>query len=262
MVTRVIVIVGHRGIENHSPEQFSAVGFRLVGPAAQVICQQGVGPALTVQVTVTAVEHSQPADESEAQITLIRVVPVEALQHEHSAVADRLQPRLGDVQAATPCEIERREFDLLQVEAIIPGGELGEPKGLRILDRGLRPGTAHAGAGIELFEQMRGHLPPLLNRLRGRDQFSQLMRPVVMALRRGRLDFQPEAQIPCTVLRTMQQVVDLLEVSRAAFKLVLDHAPPPGIGPASRTAPGMPLSWVNSKTCLASGKWNGSSETA
>jgi hypothetical protein len=33
----MIIVVGHGGIEDHPPEELGAVGFRLVGPATQVI---------------------------------------------------------------------------------------------------------------------------------------------------------------------------------------------------------------------------------
>ena len=99
-----------------------------------------------------------------------------------------LQPRLCDVQAASPSQVERGEFDPLQVEAIIFGRKLAEPEALRVLDRGLRPSTTHAGARIELFEQMRGHWAPIFDRLRSRDQLGQLVRAVVLALGRGRFD--------------------------------------------------------------------------
>lgn len=55
------------------------------------------------------------------------------------------------------------------------------------------------------------------------------MRSVVVALGRGRLGLQPKAQILCPVLGTAEQIVDLLEISRASLQPVFDHAPPPDI---------------------------------
>ena len=52
----MIVVVGHGGIEHHAPEQFGAIGFGLVGPATQIIGQQRIGPAFTLQIAVVAVE--------------------------------------------------------------------------------------------------------------------------------------------------------------------------------------------------------------
>ena len=39
MVTRVIVVIGHRRIEDHPAKQFGAIGFGLIGPPAQVVRQ-------------------------------------------------------------------------------------------------------------------------------------------------------------------------------------------------------------------------------
>lgn len=230
MVARVIVVVGHGSVEDHPPEQFSTIGLRLVRPAAQVVSQQWIGPTLPVQVAVAAVEHGQPADETEAQVTFFCVVAIKALQHQHITGADRLEPRLRNVQAAATRKVERREFDTLQIEAIVLDGELAEPKELFVLDRGLRTGAAHAGAGIELFEQMRGHRPPLIDRLGCCDQFGQLVCAVVLPLGRGRFGLQPETQVARPVLRSMQQIVDFLKIGGTAFQFVLDHAPSPGIG--------------------------------
>ena len=193
MVARVVVAVGHGGVEDHATEQFGAVGLRLVRPATQAVGQQGVGPAVPVQVTVAAIEHGQPTDQPEAQVALVGVVSVEALQHQHIHVTDRLQPRLGDVQAAAACELERGEFDALQVEAIMLGGKFAKPQALRVLDRGLRSCTAQAGPRIELFKQVRGDRPALLDRLGCRDQLSQLVRAVVVTFGRRWFGLQAKA---------------------------------------------------------------------
>src|SRR5437660_8583 len=68
------------------------------------------------------------------------------------------------------------------------------------------------------------------DRLRGSDQFCQLMRTVVSALRCGRFHTSAEAQITGAVLRPIEQIVDFLQIPRAALQLVLDHAPTPGVG--------------------------------
>lgn len=60
----------------------------------------------------------------------------------------------------------------------------------------------------------------------------------------------------------MKQIIDLLKISRTAFELVLDHESTPGVRASISNRAGNPLSWVNSKTFLAKGNWNGSNEIA
>ena len=230
MVAWVVVVVRHGRVEDHSAEQLCTIGFGLVGPPPQVVGQQRVGPAIPVHMAIAAVEYGQAADQAEAQIATLGVLPIKTLQHQHVAVADRLQPRLGDVQTAPPGQIQRRKLDPLEIETVILGGELAEPQALPVFDRGLRPRAAHAGAGIELFEQIRGDVLAFLDGLRRGNQLIELMRSVVVTLGCRRLDLQPKAEISRPVLGAVEQVVDLLEIGGAAFQLVFDHAPAPGIG--------------------------------
>src|SRR5205807_6280633 len=53
---------------------------------------------------------------------------------------------------------------------------------------------------------------------------------VVAASRSGRLALQAKAQAARTVLRSVQEVVEFLKVTRTALQLVFDHAPAPCIG--------------------------------
>jgi hypothetical protein len=58
-------------VMGNSAEQLGTVGLGLVGPAAQVVGQQRVGPARPVQVAVAAVEYGQAADQAEAQVASV-----------------------------------------------------------------------------------------------------------------------------------------------------------------------------------------------
>ena len=181
-------------------------------------------------MAVTAVEHGQAADQAEAQIAALCVLPVEALQHQHIALGYRLKPSLSHVQAAAPGQIERRELDPLQVEAVVLGRKLAKPQAVAVFDRRFGARTTHAGAGIKLFEQMCGHVLACLDGLRRGNQFVQLMRSVVGALGCRRLRLQAEAQVTGPILGAMEQIIDLLEIRRSPLQLVFDDAPAPGIG--------------------------------
>ena len=119
----------------------------------------------------------------------------EALQHQHVAVTalaaglvcagvQLLQPRLRHVQAAAARQLDRRVFDQLQIEAVLTRGKLAEPQQTCIFNRGLGPRSAHAGAGVKLFEHLRGQRTALVNRLCCGDQRGQLMGAVVASLGR------------------------------------------------------------------------------
>ena len=173
----MIVVVGDGGVEDHASEQFGTVGRWLVGPAAQAVGHQRVRPALAVLIAVAAVQHGQPTDKAKALVSLagaiVHVLPVEALQHQHvTFIANFLQPRLGDVEATAARKLKRGKFDALHVEAVTAGRKLAEPQGLRILYRRFWPSAAHAGAGVELFQHLRGDRSAFLNCLCGRYQFS------------------------------------------------------------------------------------------
>ena len=234
MVAGVIVVIRHRGVEDHPREQFRAVRVGLLGPAPDLVRQQRIRPPRPIERIVVAVEHGHAADQPIAQVALARrvhvVLAIEAPQQQHVELAHGLQARLGDIQPAAPGEFEGRELDTLQTEPVVGGGEFAEPEAVFVLDRRLGPRTAHAGAGLELLEEMRRNRAAVVDLLRSRDQVGQLVGPVVPATGCGRLGTQSERQRSGAILRAVEQVVDLVEIGGAAFEPMLDHAPAPCIG--------------------------------
>ena len=109
---------------------------------------------------------------------------------------------------------------------------------------------------------MQRYRPAFFDRLRGGNQFGELVGTVVPALGWRRLGLQTEAEIASAVLRAMQQIVNFMQISGSAFELVFDDPPPQASGLASHTAPGMPLSRVNSWTVFSYGRRYVSSATA
>src|SRR5881296_2509970 len=136
------------------------------------------------------------------------------------------------LQTAMPTtrQLKCRVLDSLKLASIAFFRKFAEPQAIAVFDGGLGPRAAHGGAGLELFEDVFRHPLSLFDRLRGSDQFCQLMRTVVSALRCGRFYTSAEAQITGAVLRPIEQIVDFLQIPRAALQLVLDHAPTPGVG--------------------------------
>ena len=109
-------------------------------------------------------------------------------------------------------QLERRIFHPLKVPAVPPLRELADPQAVAILDRGLGPRAAHRCAGLELFENVLRDPFSFFDCLRCRDELRQLLRTIVSALRRVRPSRGPEAQVTRAILRSMQQVIDFLQV--------------------------------------------------
>ena len=182
------------------------------------------------------------ADEPEAEVALVGVSRSKRCTISTSLPPTDCKPCFATSRPHRRAKIERRVFHSLQIEAVLSCRELADPKALpsSIVALGRAPPMLVPGSSCSSI--CAATLPPLFDRLRCRDQLGQLMRPVVPALGCGRLRFQPEAQIACAVLWSMQQVIDFLEVGRRCVELVLDHAPPPGVGAGVAHRAGNPLS--------------------
>ena len=73
VIARVVVVVGDGCVEDDAAEELDAIFVRLLRPAAQFIGEQGIGPALAVEIVLVAVEQGERADEPEAEIAALRV---------------------------------------------------------------------------------------------------------------------------------------------------------------------------------------------
>ena len=112
VVAGVVVVVGDRGVEDDAPEQLGAILVGLLRPAAQFVGEQGIGPALAVEIALVAVEQGEPAREPGAKIAALSVFAVETLHHEHIASSDRLDARVTGGDAAAAGELESRVFEI------------------------------------------------------------------------------------------------------------------------------------------------------
>ena len=63
----------------------------------------------------------------------------------------------------------------------------------------------------------------------GTDEVGELMRSVIRPSRGGWLAIEPKAQVTRTVLRSIQEIIDFLQICRIALKLVLNDSPTPRI---------------------------------
>jgi hypothetical protein len=79
---------------------------------------------------------------------------------------------------------------------------------------GLGSRAPHACAGFKLLENVFGNALTVFDCLRRSDEVRELVRPVVRTARRGRLAFEPKAQVTSPILRPMNEIVGFLEVRR------------------------------------------------
>src|SRR5207244_10656292 len=110
----------------------SSVG--LLRPAAQLVGEQGIGPALAIEMALVAVEQGEPAREPGAKIAALGAFAVETLHHEHVASSDRLDARVAGGDAAAAGELESCVFDPLQVAAVGFFRKFSDPQAICVLD--------------------------------------------------------------------------------------------------------------------------------
>lgn len=144
-------------------------------------------------------------------------LPVKSLEHEHIPAADHDQLGLARTDSRAPSQVERRVFDALKIELVATFGKLRNSVLPVVFNR--RLGTrAHAGAGLELFDELYRHGTIVLDGFRSGDQLDKLVRAVIRASWRERLAFQSKAQVAGTILRPVHAVIDILEIRRCPLQ--------------------------------------------
>src|SRR5882672_12228976 len=169
VIPRMVVVVGDCRAEDDAPEQLDAIFVGLLGPAAQLVGEQRIGPALPVEMVLVAIEQRKPAHEPEAEIAAVGVRAIETLHHQLIASTDGLDARVARSDAAAAGRLDGRVFDPLQAAAVGFFRKLPDPQAISVLDGGLWPRAAHRGAGLELLQDVDRHAPSLFDRLSSLD---------------------------------------------------------------------------------------------
>lgn len=158
-----------------------------------------------------------------------RQPPRVAGQHQGIAPSDALQSGATDAQSRGTRELERRVLDALHLVPVGFLGQLGQPESLAVLDRHLGSRSAHAGAGLEFFQHLMRQPAIAFEQLHRFDEGFELPGAVESSLRRRRLDRASEAQVACSVIGSVEQILHLRDVRLRSPQLGLDDATAPGI---------------------------------